>query len=96
MNKATRPPRVMAFGVGGYVYGMLQIIKEHGAEVSTYLTRDYAHFPPSLVGPTFHSEVHPNPCALLLPEDWDGKAPLRQQPSPTPAASGGTGEGESL
>jgi len=25
---------------------------------------------------------HPDLCALLLPDDWDGEAPLRQQPPP--------------
>jgi len=37
-----------------------------------------------MLGVTF--EGHPDPRALLLPDDWDGEAPLRQQPSPTPAA----------
>jgi len=33
-----------------------------------------------MLGVTF--DGHPDLRALLLPEDWDGEAPLRQQPSP--------------
>ena len=33
-----------------------------------------------MLGVTF--EGHPDPRALLLPDDWDGEAPLRQQPPP--------------
>jgi phosphoribosylamine-glycine ligase len=43
----------------------LQILKEDGADVSAYLTRTYAHFPPSLVGQTFTRENFPNPVPLL-------------------------------
>lgn len=47
-----------------------------------------------MLGVTF--EGHPDPRPLLLPEDWDDKPPLREQPSPTPAVSCGMGEGEGL
>jgi len=41
---------------------------------------------------------HPDPRALLLPDDWGGEAPLRQQPTaptpgPSPPGLGGTEEG---
>ena len=55
----------MAFGVGAYTQGMLRVLRESGADVSTYLTRTYAHYPPSLEGPTFDSAKIPNPCALI-------------------------------
>lgn len=57
--------KVIAFGVGAYTHGMLKVLRENEAEVSTYLTRDYAHYPPSLEGPTFDSAKMPNPCALI-------------------------------
>jgi phosphoribosylamine-glycine ligase len=73
----------MAFGVGAYTQGMLRVLRESGADVSTYLTRSYAHHPPSLEGPTFDSAKIPNPCALvrehkpdfILPQsiDWAQK-----------------------
>lgn len=55
----------MAFGVGAYTQGMLRVLRESGADVSTYLTRTYAHYPPSLEGVTFDSAKIPNPCALI-------------------------------
>jgi phosphoribosylamine-glycine ligase len=55
----------MAFGVGAYTQGMLRVLRESGAAVSTYLTRNYAHYPPSLEGPTFDSAKISNPCALV-------------------------------
>lgn len=64
-KKSSGPPQVMAWGVGAFTQGVLQVLKDNGAEVSTYLTRDYAHFPPSVVGPVFHQNQWPNPCRLL-------------------------------
>ena len=55
----------MAFGVGAFTQGVLKVLREDGAEVSTYLTRDYAHYPPSLEGPTFTHTEFPDPCELL-------------------------------
>lgn len=74
---------VMAFGVGAYTQGMLHVLRESGANVSTYLTRTYAHYPPSLEGPTFDGAKVLNPCpivrerkpAFILPQsiDWAQK-----------------------
>ena len=58
-------PRVMVFGIGAFTHGVLHILKRNGARVCTYLTRDYAHYSPSLEGKTYHSEIYPNPCRLL-------------------------------
>ena len=45
-----------------------------------------------MLGVTF--DGHPDLRALLLPDDWDGEPPLRQQPSPPPPAPPPTlGEG---
>ena len=55
----------MVLGVGAFAYSTAQILKEAGAEVSTYLTRDYGHHPPSLAGRTYSKEVFPSPVPLI-------------------------------
>lgn len=57
---------VMALGVGSFAHGSMQILKEAGARVCTYLTRPYGHFGPGQVGPTFNSIQFPNPVPLML------------------------------
>src|SRR5579871_5339095 len=61
----THNPAVMIFGVGSFAHSMGGALADADAKVSTYLTRDYAHFPPSLIGPVFLRDVHPNPVPLL-------------------------------
>ncbi len=58
-------PSVLVMGVGSFAHSTGQILKEAGAEVSTYLTRSYAHFPPSLVGPVYRPEQVASPGALV-------------------------------
>ena len=55
----------MLWGVGAFTHGVLHVLRKHGAEVCTYLTRDYAHYSPSLEGETFHNEIYPNPCPII-------------------------------
>src|SRR6266704_5487056 len=55
----------MVLGVGAFAHSTAQILRESGAVVSTYLTRDYAHHAPALAGPTFHREQFPSPCSLI-------------------------------
>ncbi len=55
----------MAMGVGSFAQSICQALKDSGANVATYLTRAYGHFPPSLVGPTFLPSAHPSPVPLL-------------------------------
>ncbi len=62
---ATGETAVMVLGVGSFAQSVAQIVKEHGASVGTMLTRSYGHFPPSLSGPTFRPETHPDFVALL-------------------------------
>jgi phosphoribosylamine---glycine ligase len=57
--------KMMILGVGSFAHSIGTALKDAGANVSTYLTRDYAHFPPSLVGPTFLRDVFPNPLPLV-------------------------------
>lgn len=56
---------VMVLGVGSFAQSMASVLKDNGADVSTYLTRNYGHFPPSLAGPVYSQENHPSPCPLL-------------------------------
>jgi phosphoribosylamine-glycine ligase len=56
---------VMVLGVGSFAHSIGQTLADAGANVSTYLTRNYGHFAPSLVGPTFSREAHPSPVPLL-------------------------------
>jgi phosphoribosylamine-glycine ligase len=66
----------MLFGVGSATQGILHGLKVAGAEVSTYLTRDYAHLGPSLEGETFLYENYPNPCKLLVEKQIDFVIPM--------------------
>ena len=75
-SSKNRPIRVMLWGVGAFTQGVLHILKQNNAEVCTYLTRDYAHYSPSLEGETFHSEIHPNPCTLIREKEIDLVIPM--------------------
>lgn len=55
----------MVLGVGSFAHSIGGALADSGAEVSTYLTRDYGHFPPSLVGPTFSRAMFPSPVPLI-------------------------------
>lgn len=56
---------VMVLGVGSFAHSTTQILRDDGARVMTYLTRDYGHWAPSLTGPTFARNVHPSPVPLI-------------------------------
>jgi phosphoribosylamine-glycine ligase len=61
----------MILGVGSFAHSIGQTLTDAGASVSTYLTRNYGHFPPSLAGPTFSREAFPNPVPLLREKGID-------------------------
>lgn len=71
-----RQLQIMAFGVGAFIQGILHILKQHGAQVSTYLSRGYAHYSPSLEGKTYLAEMYPNPCNLLHEKHIDFVIPM--------------------
>ncbi len=56
---------VMILGVGSFAHSLGQTLADAGTTVSTYLTRNYGHFPPSLVGPTFSRDTFPSPVPLI-------------------------------
>jgi len=66
----------MILGVGAFAYSTAQIFKEAGAEVATYLTRDYSHHPPSLAGPTYSRERFPSPAPLIKEQRIDLVIPM--------------------
>ena len=61
----TRPVPVMVLGVGAFAQSTAKILKDAGADVSTYLTRNYGHYPPSLAGPIYDRNQFPSPVPLL-------------------------------
>jgi phosphoribosylamine-glycine ligase len=62
---------VMVLGVGSFAHSIGKALADAGANVSTYLTRNYGHFPPSLVGPTFSREAFPSPVPLIKKNKTD-------------------------
>jgi phosphoribosylamine-glycine ligase len=65
------PAAVMVLGVGSFAHSIGTALKEAGAGVSTYLTRNYGHYSPGLVGETFLPAAHPSPVPLLKERHTD-------------------------
>lgn len=55
----------LVLGVGSFAHSTGQILREAGASVATYLTRSYAQYPPTLVGPVYSPNQFPSPAPLL-------------------------------
>ncbi len=55
----------MMLGVGSFAHSIGQTLADAGASISTYLTRNYGHFSPSLVGPTYSREAFASPLPLI-------------------------------
>lgn len=66
----------MVLGVGSFAHSTAQILADAGASVSTYLTRNYGHYAPSLAGPTYHREQFPSPVPLLKQTRTDLVVPM--------------------
>src|SRR5262245_43650763 len=58
-------PTAMILGVGSFAHSIGQTLADSGASVSAYLTRNYGHYPPTLVGPTYSRDAFPDPCGLI-------------------------------
>jgi phosphoribosylamine-glycine ligase len=58
-------PAVMILGVGSFAHSIGRALADAGTNVSTYLTRNYGHFPPTLAGKTFSREAFPSPVPLI-------------------------------
>ena len=61
----------MILGVGSFAHSLGTALADAGANVSTYLTRDYGHFSPGLVGKTFSRANFPDPVPLLRQKKID-------------------------
>ena len=55
----------MILGVGSFAHSIGTALAESGVTVSTYLTRNYGHYSPSLAGKTYLREAFPSPVPLL-------------------------------
>lgn len=55
----------MILGVGSFAHSFGTALADAGAEVSTYLTRNYGHFSPTLAGKTFSRDAFPSPVPLV-------------------------------
>jgi phosphoribosylamine---glycine ligase len=60
-----KPPATMILGVGSFAHSIGTALADAGANVSTYLTRNYGHFPPALAGKTFSRDAFPSPVPLI-------------------------------
>ncbi len=58
-------PSALILGVGSFAQSVAQILKEDGAAVATYLSRNYGHYPPTQVGPTFGAGAGPDLMAVI-------------------------------
>jgi phosphoribosylamine---glycine ligase len=76
ISKKQGNARFMILGVGSFAQSIGQTLADDGANVSTYLTRNYGHFSPSLVGETFSRDSVPlireNEIDVVIPQsiDW--------------------------
>ena len=61
----------MVLGVGSFAHSIGTALADAGANVSTYLTRNYGHFPPTLVGETFLNSAFPSPVPLIREKKID-------------------------
>lgn len=66
---------VMILGVGSFAHSIGQTLSDAGANVSTYLTRNYGHFAPTLFGPTFSREAFASPVPLIKKNKVDCVVP---------------------
>ena len=65
LKPATHTQPTLILGVGSFAHSIGTALADRGADVSTYLTRNYGHYPPSLVGSTYSRDSFPNPCAII-------------------------------
>jgi phosphoribosylamine-glycine ligase len=70
--KISQPPAAaMILGVGSFAHSIGTALTDAGADVSTYLTRNYGHFSPTLFGKTFSRDAFPSPVPLLAQNHVD-------------------------
>lgn len=62
---------IMILGVGSFAHSIGTSLADAGANVSTYLTRNYGHFSPTLVGMVYSKEAFPSPVPLIRKNNID-------------------------
>ena len=62
-----RRPAVLVLGVGSFAHSIGRALADDGTKVSTYLTRNYGHYAPTLNGRTFLRDAQPSPVPLVRP-----------------------------
>lgn len=67
---------MLVLGVGAFAQSTAQALKDAGARVSTYLTRNYGAYAPSLAGPVYSREQWPSPCPLIKEQGVDLVIPM--------------------
>ena len=67
---------VLVMGVGSFAHSTARILRENGANVLTYLTRDYGHFGAQSEGRTYFWREHPNPIPFLRRHKVDLVLPM--------------------
>ena len=55
----------MILGVGSFAHSIGTALADAGANVSTYLTRNYGHFSPTLMGKTYSRQAFSTPVRLI-------------------------------
>ena len=61
----------MILGAGSFAHSIGTALADAGASVSTYLTRNYGHYSPTLAGKTYSKEAFPSPAPLVRKENID-------------------------
>ncbi|MEN9733141.1 MAG: hypothetical protein RLZ45_1136, partial [Verrucomicrobiota bacterium] len=72
----TQPTRVLALGIGAFTQGCLRILREDGAEVQGYLTRDYGHYGPRLEAACRSATELPDPVDWMREQRPDVIVPM--------------------
>jgi len=65
MGTAENKRSALMLGVGAFTQSMMRTLREEGAHVSAYLTRDHSHYGPREEGPCQDHRSLPNPCSWI-------------------------------
>lgn len=66
----------MVMGIGAFAQSSLRILRENGAQVIGYLSRDYGHYGPSLEAKCYSHQEHPDPLPLIQQHRVDVVLPM--------------------
>lgn len=75
-SKGTHRTVIMVMGIGAFASAAMRILRENGAKVLGYLSRDYGHFGPACEGPTFYYKQYPDPLEIIKKHRVDLVIPM--------------------